>query len=235
MKILAINGSPRTIRSLTRKLVQHVLEGAAGAGAETEIIDLCDLHVTPCTACEACSLNGTCVNDDDVPSIINRMKEADGTIFASPVYLDNVSGQMKVFFDRLADAIHYQLLAGKYGCSVATTHTSGGEVVVAYQNHVLAYLGVLAVGGMSVATGGDAGTIDAAEVSARDLGRKLAEAVMRGFSDLEQEEEIAGNRDFFRKIVLENRDLRPDEYERWVRMGWITRVPDPGEYKKGDQ
>jgi multimeric flavodoxin WrbA len=221
MKILAIHGSPRAVRSTTRKLAGFVLEGAAEAGSETEMLDLCDLQVTPCTACDACSLNGVCVNDDDVPSIIERMNEADGIVFASPVYIDNVSGQMKIFFDRLADAIHYQLLAGKYGCSVATTHTSGGDEVAAYQNHVLNYLGVIAVGGLSVATGGNAETIDAAEVSARTLGKKLADAIRNGFSDPAQEGEIIGNREFFKDLVIENRDFRTEEYERWVRRGWI--------------
>jgi len=221
MKILAINGSPRTIRSTTRALANFVLEGAADTGAETEMIDLCDFRITPCTACEACSFNGICVNDDDVPAIVTRMKEADGIVFSSPVYIDNISGQMKLFFDRLADAIHYQVLAGKYGCSVATTHTSGGDDVVAYQNHVLNYLGVIAVGGLSVATGGNTEVADAREASAKALGGKLADAIRDGFSDQKQEEEIADNRAFFRAIVDENRDFRPEDYERWVRMGWI--------------
>ena len=221
MKILAINGSPRTVRSTTRRLASFVLDGAANAGAETEMIDLCDLNVTPCTACEACSLNGTCVNDDDVQLLVDRMKGADGIVFASPVYIDNVSGQMKVFFDRLADAIHYQVLAGKYGCSVASTHTSGGNEVVKYQNHVLNYLGVIAVGGLSVATGGDAEVVDAREVDIRALGKKLADAIRDGFSDPEQEDEITGNREFFKEIVVENRDFRPGDYDRWVKSGWI--------------
>ena len=221
MKIIAINGSPRTIRSITRRLAQFVLDGAAEAGAETDMIDLCDLRVTPCTACDACSLNGVCVNDDDVPALIDRMKDADGIIFASPVYIDNVSGQMKVFFDRLADAIHYQLLAGKYGCSVATTHTSGGDEVAAYENHVLNYLAVVSVGGLSIATGGDAEAVDAREADAQMLGRKLAEAITKGFADPGQEAEITGNRDFFKDVVIENKDLRTEEYERWVELGWI--------------
>jgi multimeric flavodoxin WrbA len=221
MKILAINGSPRTVRSTTRRLAQFVLEGAAEAGAETEMIDLCDLRITPCTACEGCSFNGICVFEDDVPLLVERMNGADGIVFASPVYIDNISGQMKIFFDRLADAIHYQLLAGKYGCSVATTHTSGGNEVVAYQNHVLNYLGVIAVGGLSVATSGDAGAVDGADASARALGKKLTEAIRKGFADPDQEAEIAGNRDFFRDFVIENRDFRTDEYERWVKLGWI--------------
>lgn len=221
MKILAINGSPRTIRSTTRRLAQFVLEGAADSGAETELIDLCDLRVVPCTACEACSLDGTCVNDDDVPLLVDRMKEADGILFASPVYIDNVSGQLKVFFDRLADAIHYQLLAAKYGCSVVTTHTSGGDDVVAYLNHVQNYLGIISVGGLCVATGGEAGAVYSRETEARALGKKLVGALRDGFSDPDQEAEIAGNREFFRDIVMENRDIRTGEYDRWVQMGWI--------------
>ena len=221
MKILAINGSPRTIRSTTRRLARFVLDGAEAAGAETAMIDLCDLAITPCTACEACSLNGVCVNDDDLSDLLARMREADGIVFASPVYLDNVPGQMKVFFDRLADAIHYQLLAGKYGCSVATTHTSGSDGVVAYQNHVLNYLAVVSVGGIGIATGGDSDVVEANEAAARVLGRKLADAIAVGFCDRKQEEEIAGNREFFRDLVIENRDLRPEEYARWVALGWI--------------
>ena len=221
MKILAIHGSPRTIHSTTRKLTGFVLEGSAEAGAETEMIDLADYHITPCTACEACSLNGICVNDDDVPSLLVRMQEADGLVFSSPVYIDNISGQMKVFFDRLADAIHYQVLAGKFGCSIATTYESGGDDVVTYLNHVLNYLGVISVGGINVATAGKTETVDATEPAAKALGKKLAGAVMNGYSDPAQEAILADNRSYFRAIVEENRDFRPEEYERWVRMGWI--------------
>ena len=221
MKIVAIHGSPRTIRSTTRKLAGLVLEGAAEAGAETEMIDLADHPVIPCTACEACSLNGICVHNDSVPTLVARMQEADALILGSPVYIDNISGQMKVFFDRLADAIHYQVLAGKFGCSVATTYESGGDDVNAYLNHVLNYLGIISVGGISVATGGKTEAVGENENAARALGRKLVDAVATGFSDPVQEAILADNRAYFRAIVEENRDLRPQEYERWVKMGWI--------------
>jgi multimeric flavodoxin WrbA len=198
-----------------------VLEGAAEAGAETEMIDLADHPVIPCTACEACSLNGICVHNDGVPTLVARMQEADALILGSPVYIDNISGQMKVFFDRLADAIHYQVLAGKFGCSVATTYESGGDDVNAYLNHVLNYLGIISVGGISVATAGKPEAVGENEKAARALGRKLADAIANGFSDPAQEAILADNRAYFRAIVEENRDLRPQEYERWVKMGWI--------------
>jgi hypothetical protein len=73
-----------------------------------------------------------------------------------------------------------------------------------------------------VATGGQAESVDAASPSARALGMKLAEAIRDGYIDPKQEEEITGNREFFKDIVLENRDFRTEEYERWVRLGWIT-------------
>jgi multimeric flavodoxin WrbA len=221
MKILAIHGSPKTIHSTTRRLAGFVLEGAESAGAETELIDLADYRIIPCTACEACSLNGICVHDDDIPALVALMKEADGIIFGSPVYIDNITGQMKVFFDRLADVIHYQTLTGKFGCSVATTYESGGDDVVAYLNHVLNYLGIISVGGISIAHGGKTKFADTDEEAAGVLGRKLADAISNGFPDAAQETILADNRAYFRAIVKENRDFRPEEYEKWVRMGWI--------------
>ena len=221
MKILAIHGSPRTIRSTTRRLAVWVLEGAREAGAETEMVDLCDYRVTPCTDCEGCRMTGTCVYDDDVPALVARMKEADGIVFGSPVYIDNVTGQIKIFFDRLADAIHYQILTGKYGCAVAVTEESGGDEVVAYLNHVLNYLGVISVGGIGIATRGKDGVIDRAEPEARALGKKLAGAIRHGFSDPKQETEITGNRAYFKSIVDANRDFRTVEYEDWEKKGWL--------------
>ena len=160
------------MRSRTRRLAGFVLAGAKDAGAEVEIIELADMQITPCTACESCSLDGRCVFADDFPAAYDRMQDADGLVFASPVYVDNVSGQMKVFIDRLADAMHYQNFSGRYGCSIATTEISGGDAVVGYLNLALNYLGVTTVGGMSVALGDDPEAIDRAESAERDLGRR---------------------------------------------------------------
>ena len=209
------------MRSRTRRLAGFVLAGAKDAGAEVEIIELADMQITPCTACESCSLDGRCVFADDFPAAYDRMQDADGLVFASPVYVDNVSGQMKVFIDRLADAMHYQNFSGRYGCSIATTEISGGDAVVGYLNLALNYLGVTTVGGMSVALGDDPEAIDRAESAARDLGRRLVRAIDERPQYRDQEAEMAENREYFAGIVRTNRDWRPDEYERWVREGWI--------------
>lgn len=209
------------MRSRTRKLAGLVLAGAEDAGAGVDLIDLADLQIVPCTACESCSLDGTCIFADDFSAAYDRILDADGLVLASPVYVDNVSGQMKVFIDRLADTIHYQTLAGKYGCSLATTQVSGGDAVVGYLNHVLNYLGVTTVGGMSVALDDDPEALDRTEPAARDLGRQLVQAIVERPRYPDQEAEMAENREYFANIVRENRDWRPDGYERWVREGWI--------------
>lgn len=152
-------------------LVQWVLAGAEDAGAQTELVDLSGLPIEACTACESCSLTGVCVHNDDFSALFSRMIAADGIVLGSPVSIDNVTGQMKVFIDRLADAMHYQTLSGKYGCAVTTTFSSGGDDVVSYLNHVLTYLGIPALEGMSVAIEDDWGAVYGVERSP-DTGRE---------------------------------------------------------------
>lgn len=219
LRILGIQGSH--LKSRTRKLVQYVLSGAAEHGAAIELIDLADRRIEACTACDGCTLTGLCVFDDDFPQITDEMRSSDGIILGSPVYIDNVTGQMKVFVDRLADCIHYQVLSGKYGCSVATTWSSGGDVVVSYLNHVLNYLGARAIPGMWVALGADDTAIYNTESQARQLGRDLVQAIRTQQKFPEQERIIADNRAFFASIVSANREWRSEEYEEWVRRGWI--------------
>ena len=175
--VLGIHGSPRGVQSRTRSSCNGCLPGQKTAGATTDLVDLASLRIEACSACESCSLTGTCVYHDDFVSLYDRMIAADGIVLGSPVYIDNVTGQMKIFFDRLADAIHYQTLSGKYGCGVATTWSSGGEEVVAYLNHVLNYLGILTLEGISVAIGDDHESLYREESRARSLGERLAGAI----------------------------------------------------------
>jgi multimeric flavodoxin WrbA len=149
------------------------------------------------------------------------MTAADGIVLGSPVYIDHVTGQMKIFIDRLADAIHYQTLAGKYGCAVTTTWSSGGKDVIMYLNHVFSYLGIFFLDGLSVAIGDDAEAIYREERKARELGERLTGAIRTQEKFPEQIGSMEENRSFFARIVEQNREWRPDEYNEWVRKGWI--------------
>ena len=53
MKVIAVNGSPRKTWN-TATLLEHALAGAAGSGAETELVHLYDLEFKGCISCFAC-------------------------------------------------------------------------------------------------------------------------------------------------------------------------------------
>jgi multimeric flavodoxin WrbA len=219
--IIGIQGSPRGDKSRTRKLVKWILDGASEAGARVTLIDITDYSIIPCIACETCYATGRCIHEDDLFEILRLISSADGLVLGSPVYLDQISGQMKIFLDRLADAIHYQILGDRYGCSVATTYTSGGSQVVSYLDHVINYLGAIAIEGFSIQLEDDPQAILQAEPVARDLGRNLVQAIRERPDYPAQERELLENREFFRSIVEKHRKTRPEEYDRWVRSGWI--------------
>ena len=221
MKIVGISSSPRGRKSRTLALVKGVLDGAREKGAFVELINIGALSIGFCDACEICNRNGTCHIPDDFSGVLEQIREADGVVLGSPVYVDNVSAQMKAFIDRMADAIHYQVLAGNYGCAVATTWESGGDEVCRYLNHVLNYLGAVSVGSLSVILGERPDLPPESLQDAKLLGATLYESIRTSFHDPVQEEWIAENREFFGEIVKKNRKYRPDEYNLWVNQGWI--------------
>ena len=103
MKILLINGSPRGKRGNTYIMAEAFLKGAEEAGAETEQILLSKKAIKNCKGCFWCWLKtpGKCVIKDDMEPILEKLKEADILVFATPLYVDNVTGLMKNFMDRI--------------------------------------------------------------------------------------------------------------------------------------
>ena len=99
MKILAIVGSPR-LKGNTNYLVDQALKEAKKLGAQIEKIILGKYKVNPCLGHDNCASFESCLQDDDMDWILDRFREADGVILATPVYYYNVSAQMKAFIDR---------------------------------------------------------------------------------------------------------------------------------------
>ena len=104
MKVIAINGSPRKNWN-TDTLLKKSLDGAASAGAETEMVYLYDLKFKGCVSCMACKLQkeprpNRCVLRDDLTAVLDRVHEADAVILGSPIYFSEVTGEMRSFFER---------------------------------------------------------------------------------------------------------------------------------------
>ena len=100
MKILGFIASPRK-EGNTAWAVNKILEGAKEHGAEIQSWSSCDLDIKPCKGCLACVENGKCAIKDDMQKIYDELKHADAVVLGSPVYMGQMSGQAKVFTDRL--------------------------------------------------------------------------------------------------------------------------------------
>jgi len=103
MKIVAFNGSPNAKEGTTQVIVHEFLQGAKAAGAETETIFLTQRKIQHCQGCLACWVKtpGKCRLQDDMQSLQDAYLAADAAVFATPLYIDNVSGMLKIFMERL--------------------------------------------------------------------------------------------------------------------------------------
>jgi multimeric flavodoxin WrbA len=106
MRIIAINASHRGDKGMTRFFVDRLFDGATRAGAECEVVTLAKLKINRCLSCYRCQADEahlTCVyNDkDDVRAIFDKIAGADIVVFATPVYLMNMTGLLKTLLDRM--------------------------------------------------------------------------------------------------------------------------------------
>ncbi len=119
MNVVIINGSPRT-KGNSDLLCDEFIRGAKESGNQTEKVSLREYTVNPCRACYACFKTGKCIQKDDMAEILNKVKNADVLVLASPTYFMTMTGQMKVFIDRLLP--EWQGLGGKDVYIIVTGH-----------------------------------------------------------------------------------------------------------------
>ena len=105
MKAIAVNGSPRKDWN-TGTLLKKALEGAGSAGAETELFNLYDLSFKGCSSCFSCKRKngnfvGRCAMKDDLTGVLEKIMACDVLLLGSPIYLGNITGEMKSFLERL--------------------------------------------------------------------------------------------------------------------------------------
>jgi multimeric flavodoxin WrbA len=219
MKIIGISASPKMEKSQTRRLVMGVLEGARQTGADVTLVDICSLEINYCTACGTCYAKGECIHDDDFPVILEKMLDADGIVWGSPNYINSVTAQLKTLLDRMADSIHCQSFSGKYGCSVSTAGGSMAEEVADYMNQTMRNLGATTVGKVAVLLGADPHAIEPAEKQAKELGRKLTDAIRTQWRDPAQQKMHEERKEYFKRLVMFNKDLWKHEFDYWKGLG----------------
>ncbi len=129
MKVLAINGSPRSSGN-TAMLLDTVLAELKKEGIETEQVQLGGKKIHGCTACMKCfeTQNKRCAIDNDILNeLVSKMAEADGIIIGSPTYFANVSSEVKALIDRagLVAIANGHMLKRKVGVAVVAVRRAG--------------------------------------------------------------------------------------------------------------
>jgi len=98
--VVGIVASPREGGN-TDILVERVLDGARSAGAKTVKFVIDSMQINPCKSCFRCFEVGRCVQRDEMKQIYRVLPRASAMVFGSPIYLNYLSAQAKLFIDRL--------------------------------------------------------------------------------------------------------------------------------------
>ncbi len=146
MKVIGLSASPRKGNSYS--LVEHVLAGAKEAGAEIELIRLSNADINPCKGCNACKGGDSCIQDDGMTEIYQKLMDADAVVFGSPVYFYRLAAQAYPLLDRLFALLNPdfspRIPAGKKFVLALTCGSAGEEVlnpINAYMKNVFSMFG----------------------------------------------------------------------------------------------
>jgi multimeric flavodoxin WrbA len=225
-KIVVIMGSPRkgnTSRAC-EEFQKHLQEICP---AEFDYVWLKDAGIKPCTGCFVCFPRGEdkCPNrDDDIRIIEQKMLDADGVVFASPVYSWNVTGQMKTFIDRLSFTGHRPRFFKKKAFFLVTTGIMGADDVLKYLKTTAWAWGFECAGTAGLITPNGVVPRDRAEKNSRLLkkGAELFSAGLHrttplrpGIMDVIHFYSMRGN-------FSQTETVSPADYWYWKRQGWLS-------------
>jgi multimeric flavodoxin WrbA len=185
--ILGIVGSPR-VNGNTDFLVTSILKAAAERGCRIEKVLLSKSRINPCQACDYCKTHTKCIQRDDMQSLYDKMRRADGIVLGTPAYFWQETAQTKTFIDRLYAFydrdLRIRLKGKKDGALVFVWGESGKTAaltlrpVVKYLEKILSrvlradLIGSIVTGGFPES--GDASTNKSLIRKATSIGAKLA-------------------------------------------------------------
>lgn len=130
MKTLCIVGSPRKDGN-TNALINHATSVLNEKGVETEVLQISDYTIAPCTGCRACFKQEAdekrCVIKDDFEPVFGKMKEADGLIIGSPTYFGSATPDIMALLDRAGyiSMANGRVFDRKVGGTVAISRRAG--------------------------------------------------------------------------------------------------------------
>jgi multimeric flavodoxin WrbA len=220
MKIVAILSSPRRDQSSTNLLVNLALEAAKNDGAEIDVVDITQLNIKYCVGCGVCWKKGKCCLPDDLQIVLDKIREADGVLFSSPVYVNNMTAQLKTLLDRMTSPLHCRFLDGKYVSSVVTTGSGDDDTVIAMIDEFAIQCGAAILNGVGAAFI-KPGAFDKAKAQSAILGKELVSAIEEHKTFPEQEKIHRKSRQRFARTISFQKDSWQHDYQYWLDKGWL--------------
>ena len=123
MKVLMINGSPRTSGN-TSMALEEMRKVFESEGIEVKIVQIGNKDIRGCIACGRCKELGKCVFDDVVNELAADFEKADGLVVASPVYYASANATLIAALDRLFYSSRFDKTM-KVGASVVCARRGG--------------------------------------------------------------------------------------------------------------
>jgi multimeric flavodoxin WrbA len=123
MKVLILNGSPRT-EGNTAIALNEVARTLNGEGIETITLNIGKESIRGCLACNWCREHGKCVIDDKTNEVAQLFEQADGLVIGSPVYYASANGTLISLLDRIFHGTKFDKTM-KVGASVAVARRGG--------------------------------------------------------------------------------------------------------------
>lgn len=147
--ILGISGSPR--KMTTEHILSEALRMLNEMGFQTEQFGMRGKSISPCKHCDYCLKNKECIVKDDMQQLYPLIREAEGFVFATPVYNGSMSAQTKIVIDRTRASLAADPKALRYkpGMAIAVGgDRMGGQELALQQIHTFYILnGMIPVSG----------------------------------------------------------------------------------------
>lgn len=146
MNILVLNGSPRS-NGNTSAMVNAFTEGAQEAGHQVTVVQIGNQEIRGCRNCDACraTLNGNCVQKDDMQEIYPLMRECEMLVIASPIYYYSLTGQIHCAIERI---YAFERLPKVKKAALLLSAAGGGftSAIQTYKDAIIGHMGAKDMG-----------------------------------------------------------------------------------------
>jgi NAD(P)H-dependent FMN reductase len=216
-------GSPR--KGNTYRATKKIEESMQSMGnIEFEYIMLKDAGLSHCSGCLVCFGKGEdhCPHKDSAHIIEQKMHDADGVIFATPVYGMSVSALMKTFIDRFSYIFHRPRFFDKKALLLSTAGALGNKEVLDYLKLVTGLWGFDVSSRVGIVT-----PIPIPLKEEQENNHKLEKAALEFYNSLNKRRRSPGYRDVLifhaqRASFGELEHISPSDYEYWKEKGWLS-------------